>query len=156
MNPRVTGFVWLPSILVTRSPCSVTSRLQASGQSRGQVLGTTRAASTLTAPPSDGSGLLPPLAVEPGLPAPEGGEHGVVGGVGLEGGDRDQALPDGVDVGHLVAQPPVAALLDPVVRAAARVEALGDGSFVLPPPLPRDARAHAPPPGSLHDARCAL
>src|SRR5258708_28671441 len=156
MNPRVTGFVWLPSILVTRSPCSVTSRLQASGQSRGQVLGTTRAASTLTAPPSDGSGLLPPLAVEPGLPAPEGGEHGVVGGVGRGGGDRDQALPDGVDVGHLVAQPPIAALLDPVVRAAARVEALEDGSFVLPPPLHGDGRAHGVPGGNVDVEQRAL
>src|SRR5258708_30609927 len=106
MNPRVTGFVWLPSILVTRSPCSVTSRLQASGQSRGQVLGRTRAASTLTAPPSDGSGLLPPLAVQPRLPAPERGEHRGVGGLRLAGACADQGLPDAADFRHLVPPPP--------------------------------------------------
>src|SRR5689334_12502548 len=41
MYPWVIGLRWLPSIFTTRPSCTWTSRLQASGQSRGQALGST-------------------------------------------------------------------------------------------------------------------
>src|SRR6185295_995253 len=47
--------------------------------------------------------------VELRLPGAQGGQHGVVGGVGLQRSDRGQSLADGEDVGHLVAHPLVAA-----------------------------------------------
>src|SRR6185503_1050337 len=75
------------------------------------------------------------------LPAAQLLQGRVVGGVRMEGGDRDQALADGVDVGHLVRLPVVAALFDPVVLAAAGIDAFQDGTFVLPTALDGDDRA---------------
>jgi hypothetical protein len=41
MKPWVTGFFRDPSMLMMRPRCTVTARLQASGQSSGQAVSTT-------------------------------------------------------------------------------------------------------------------
>src|SRR6476469_1940794 len=53
MKPLVTGFFDEPSMLMTLPCCTVTARLQASGQSSGHAVSTTDAG-----PPRIGSGLL--------------------------------------------------------------------------------------------------
>ena len=76
-----------------------------------------------------------------GQPPAERAHHRVVGRVGLQRADRDEAAAHRVDVRHLVAEPVVLALFDPVVRAAARIEALEDRAFVLAAALDGDGQA---------------
>src|SRR4029077_16892457 len=71
-------------------------------------------------------------------PPTEGAQDGMVRRVGLQRADGDDAAAHGVDVRHLVADPVVLALFDPVIRAPAWIEALEDRPFVLATALDGD------------------